>query len=113
MMKEHLYTDVIIVGGGLVGGTLACALAKAGLRSIVIDRLRIENQDNQKFDGRATAISQTTKKMLDVINIWPGLKGKNAPIFDIRVADGKSPFYLHFDHDDLSKDPLGYMVENR
>ena len=112
-MKKHLYTDVLIVGGGLVGSTLACALAKSGLRSIVIDKSRVGDQDNQKFDGRATAISQTTKKMLDVINIWSGLGGLTAPILDIRVADGKSPFFLHFDHSDLSSDPLGYMVENR
>ena len=113
MKKKQLYTDVLIVGGGLVGGSLACALAEAGLKSIVVDKSRIGDQDNREFDGRATAISQTTKKMLDVINIWSGLSGKSAPIFDIRVADGKSPFFLHFDHTDLTGDPLGYMVENR
>ena len=112
-MSEHLYTDVLIVGGSLIGGTLACTLATGGLKSIVIDKAFISEQDTQQFDGRATAIAYTGKNLLEAINIWPSLKNHAAPILDIRVADQNSKFFLHFDHTHLTGEPLGYMVENR
>ena len=89
-MEDHLSTDVLIVGGGLVGGTLGCALATGGLRSIVIDRENIEQQDSKIFDGRATAVSQTAMKMLQTIGVWTDLNGRASPILDIRVADSHS-----------------------
>ena len=112
-MGASLQTDVLIVGGGLVGGTLACALADGGLTSIVIDRSSSQHQNTLSFDGRATAIAQSANRMLTVIGIWSNLKGKVSPIYDIRVTDGNSRQYLHFDHSNLTEDALGYMIENR
>ena len=111
-MGENLRTDVLIVGGGLVGSTLASALAEGGLTSIVIDRSSPRNQNTRSFDGRATAVAQSTKRMLTVIGIWSNLKGKVSPIYDIRVTDGNSRHYLHFDHSNMTEDALGYMIEN-
>ena len=112
-MEGHLSTDVLIVGGGLVGGTLGCALATGGLRSIVIDRDNVEQQDSEIFDGRATAVSQTAMKMLQTIGVWTDLNGRASPILDIRVADGHSHLFLHFNHQDVSEEALGYMIENQ
>ena len=106
-MGASLQTDVLIVGGGLVGGTLACALADGGLTSIVIDRSSSQHQYTQSFDGRATAVAQSAKRMLTVIGIWSNLKGKVSPIYDIRVTDGNSHHYLHFDHSNMTEDALG------
>ena len=112
-MEDSFSTDVLIVGGGLVGGTLGCALAVGGLRSLVIDRAPIRRQGAEELDGRATAIAQTAKKMLVSLGIWSGLKDRITPILDIRVADNHSHLFLHFDHEDVSEEALGYMVENR
>ena len=51
--------------------------------------------------------------MLEAIGLAPLLDGKTQPINDIRVSDGGSPLFLHFDHRSVSNEPFGYMVENR
>ncbi len=106
-------TDVLIVGGGPVGGSLACALASAGISSVVVDRAPAEELLAPSFDGRATAVAQGPKKMLKQIGVWRTLGTNVTPIKDIRVADGQSRLFLHYDHEDVGEDALGYMVENR
>lgn len=104
--------DVLIVGGGLVGAALSMALARGGLEVTVIDRIDQRGQLDAGFDGRASAIAQASKRMLDQLGVWPCL-AELTPILDIRVADGDSRLFLHYDHTDIGDAPLGYMVENR
>jgi len=104
--------DVLIVGGGLVGAALVVALAQAGLEVIVVDRVDQLGQLDAGFDGRASAIAQAPKRMLDHLGIWEHL-AEATPILDIRVADGASKLFLHYDYTEIGEAPLGYMVENR
>jgi 2-octaprenyl-6-methoxyphenol hydroxylase len=107
------HADVAIVGGGLVGATLAAALASGGAEVCVIDRLTPTAQTDPVFDGRASAIALAPQRMLDAIGIWRHLAGHATPILDIRVADGESRLFLHYDHTEVGTDALGYMLENR
>ena len=109
---QVIRADLLIVGGGLVGAALAAALAKGGLRVIVIDQVDQRRQLDAAFDGRASAIAQAPKRMLDHLDVWQHLTAAT-PILDIRVADGASRLFLHYDHQDIGDAPLGYMVENR
>ncbi|NQV57178.1 MAG: 2-octaprenyl-6-methoxyphenyl hydroxylase [Rhodospirillales bacterium] len=104
--------DVLIVGGGLVGATQAIALGQAGLSVLVVDRLIARGQLDEGFDGRASAIAQAPKRMLERLGVWQHLT-EATPILDIRVADGDSLLFLHYDHQEIGDQPLGYMVENR
>ncbi|MEE2761744.1 MAG: FAD-dependent oxidoreductase, partial [Pseudomonadota bacterium] len=104
--------DVLIVGGGLVGAALSIALARGGLEVTVIDRVDQRGQLDAGFDGRASAIAQAPKRMLNHLGVWPCV-AEMTPILDIRVADGHSRLFLHYDHTDIGDAPLGYMVENR
>jgi 2-octaprenyl-6-methoxyphenol hydroxylase len=104
--------DVLIVGGGLVGAALVVALAQAGLEVIVVDRVDQRGQLDAGFDGRASAIAQAPKRMLDHLGIWEHL-AEATLILDIRVADGASKLFLHYDYTEIGEAPLGYMVENR
>jgi 2-octaprenyl-6-methoxyphenol hydroxylase len=105
--------DVLIVGGGLVGGALALGLAKHGVRTTVIDRLPPRAGISPTFDGRASAIAASGQKLLDGVGLWARLAAKAEPICDIRVSDNTSLLFLHYDHKDLGEGPLGYMLENR
>ena len=108
-----LEAEVLIVGGGLVGSTLAIALAQAGVDVVVIDTQDPRAGLDAGFDGRASAIALATKRMLDSLGVWPLLEAAPAPIKDIRVSEGESLMFLHYDHREVGDEPFGYMVENR
>jgi 2-octaprenyl-6-methoxyphenol hydroxylase len=106
--------DVLIVGGGFVGLTLAAALSRAGIASAVIEE-RAAGRAAAK-DGRTSAIAYGSAQVLRGLGIWPRLEPVAEPILEIRVSDGTAPFFLHYDHRELkgrlADAPLGYMVEN-
>ncbi|MDH5489670.1 MAG: UbiH/UbiF/VisC/COQ6 family ubiquinone biosynthesis hydroxylase, partial [Rhodospirillaceae bacterium] len=55
----------------------------------------------------------SSQKVLSSVGIWDEIENETAPINDIRVADGHSPLFLHYDHTEIGGEPFGYMVENR
>jgi 2-octaprenyl-6-methoxyphenol hydroxylase len=104
--------DVIILGGGLVGLTLAIALDRHGLSSIVVDPADPAIVAAPTYDGRATAIASASWRMLETIGVGERLEDEGCPIRTIRVSDGLAPGGLVFDPAD-EDDPLGMMFENR
>jgi len=106
-------TDILIAGGGLVGGTLGCALAMGGFSVVIIDQQEPREGLDSAFDGRASAIALSSKHVLERLGLWDLMAAQTQPIRDIRVTDGDSPLFLHYDHDDIGAEAFGYMVENR
>lgn len=104
--------DVIILGGGLVGLSLAAALDSSGLSSIVIDPADPEARKTQDFDGRTSAVSSSSRRMFDTIGISDHFPEAGCPIRRIEVADGLKPGGLVFDPGE-EEEPLGFMHENR
>jgi 2-octaprenyl-6-methoxyphenol hydroxylase len=103
--------DVIIFGGGLVGLALASALDSSGLSAIVVDPADPTPRADAGFDGRTSAVSSSSMRMLGTIGVADHLAEAGCPIRRIAVADGLKPGGLHFDPDD--GEPLGFMHENR
>ncbi|WP_419809338.1 UbiH/UbiF/VisC/COQ6 family ubiquinone biosynthesis hydroxylase [Sphingomonas sp.] len=104
--------DVIILGGGLVGATLALALAKHGLTATVVDPADPAVTLAPGFDGRASAVASASGRMLDAIGLGDKLAGLGCPIGAIRVSDGLRPGALDF-VPDAQDGALGVMYENR
>ncbi|MGB0934879.1 MAG: UbiH/UbiF/VisC/COQ6 family ubiquinone biosynthesis hydroxylase [Alphaproteobacteria bacterium] len=100
--------DTIIVGGGPVGGSLAIALAKAGLQVAVVERV---NEIPKGSEGRALAISHGSHNVFRGIDLWQHVEDHAQPIHDIRVTDGDAPWYIHYDPESIGNHPLGYMIE--
>ena len=105
-------SDVIILGGGLVGLALAAALDSSGLTSIIIDPADPEARKDAKFDGRTSALSSSSRRMFDTIGISDHFPVQGCPIRRIEVADGLQPGGLAFDPGE-DDEPLGWMNENR
>jgi 2-octaprenyl-6-methoxyphenol hydroxylase len=103
--------DVIIFGGGLVGLALASALDSSGLSTILVDPADPSQRRDAAFDGRTSAVSSSSMRMLQAIGVADHLAEPGCPIWRIAVADGLEPGGLHFDPED--EEPLGFMHENR
>ena len=106
------HSDVIILGGGLAGMTLALALDAHGIGCAVVDPADPEKTTAPGFDGRVSAISSSSHRLLQAIGLGPHLEGKGCPIRKIWVSDGLSPGTLDFETSE-NDDPLGIMFENR
>lgn len=104
--------DVLIVGGGMVGTTLAVALASADVPVAIIDRDTPAQIAQPTRDGRASAIASGSQAVLDVLGVWPRVAADAQPILQVRVSDTDSLLFLHYDHRDLGDKPLGAIVEN-
>jgi 2-octaprenyl-6-methoxyphenol hydroxylase len=110
--------DILIVGGGLNGPSLALACAQAGLSSIVLDALPEATRIEQGFDGRAYALALASVRMLGALGVWDGVADNAQPMLEIKASDGRAgegaaPFFLHFDHAEIEEGPMGHMLEDR
>ncbi len=103
------HPEILILGGGLVGLTLALALDKHGISTIVVDPADPAKTLSGTFDGRASAIASASWRMLEAIGIADQLRPHGCPIRRIEVRDGLSKNALDFTPTD---DALGTMVEN-
>ena len=108
--KRH---DILVVGGGIVGLTFAITAARHGFDVCMVDREDPAAMLDTPFDGRASAIAHASFQLLSACGAWAEMSFQAQPIEDIRVSDGDSRLFLHFDHRDLGDVPFGYMVENR
>ena len=70
MAFGNLEVDVLIAGGGLVGGSLAVGLVEGGLTVAVVDNLSQKDVVDAGFDGRAAAIAISSKKALNSLGLW-------------------------------------------
>lgn len=117
-LKADIDVDVLVVGAGIVGLTLAVALSGKGLLVAVVDRVTPEVQKRGRYDGRASAIALGSWRVFEAIGVAERLRRDTQSILDIRVADGRVsqgilPLFLHFDHREIGEGPFGYMIENR
>jgi 2-octaprenyl-6-methoxyphenol hydroxylase len=110
--KSIKRVELAVVGGGVAGTSLAIACAQTGIDVALIDRIDPQAMLQAGFDSRTTALSFGTRRVMAGIGVWDDLAGAAQPILEIRVADGASPFFLHYDHQALGDDPLGFIVEN-
>jgi 2-octaprenyl-6-methoxyphenol hydroxylase len=104
--------ETIIIGAGLVGMVMACSLAKNGVSVIVIESGDLKKINARESDGRTSAISFGSSQIFNEIGIWQKLKEHGGEILDIRVTDGASPLFLHYDHKLVGDNPMGHIIEN-
>lgn len=113
MKKQANKADILIVGGGLVGLALAIGLAQSGMQVAVIEKDDVRSQVMPDFDGRVSAISLGSERVLTAIGAWQYMLPHAQPILDIRVADGDSTSHVHYNYLEAGEEPMGHMVENR
>jgi 2-octaprenyl-6-methoxyphenol hydroxylase len=105
--------DVAIVGGGLVGASLAAALRDTGLRIAVIEPFAPDSAAQPSFDERTTALGNASRRVLGALGLWSQLETVAAPITGIHVSDAGRFGFARLEAREFDQDALGYVVPNR
>lgn len=112
-----MQADLIIVGAGMVGSTLALALQDAGLTIKLIDSGSLEVQPlalSAPFEPRVSALSAASQRILERVGAWSGITQRRAsPYTDMHVWDGSGTGQIHFSAASVHAEVLGHIVENR
>ncbi len=111
-MSKDISTDVVVVGAGLTGVTMAIALAQKNIDVTIIETADIKKLQSKESDGRTCAISHGSSKIFEELELWQDLYKNAGPILDIRVVDSESPLFVHYDHKMVGEDPMGFIIEN-
>lgn len=108
--------DVIIVGGGPVGLTLALALTQSarGIRVALVDRRPL----SVPRDNRASAIAAGVRRVFEALGVWPDMLAQAQPIHSMRITDSgegdiSRPLFLTFDGDVAPGEAFAHMVPNK
>jgi 2-octaprenyl-6-methoxyphenol hydroxylase len=105
--------DIVIAGGGMIGTSLALALAPLGLRVAVVEAVARQGDAQPSFDDRSTALSRSTQRMFEAMRLWPDIVAASTPIRGIHVSDQGRFGFSHIDAEEQGVDALGYVVINR
>jgi len=105
--------DVLIAGGGMIGTSLAIALAPLGLRVGIIEAIARTASGQPSFDERSTALSRSSQRMFGALGLWEAIEAASTPIRHIHVSDRGRFGFSHIDAEEQGVEALGYVVINR
>ncbi len=118
---EVVRTDVAIVGGGLVGATLALALSQAPVNVLVLEGQSLAGNapagpahDVNDVEPRVSAITEASRRLLTELGVWDHLPANRTEAYrQMVVWDGEGNGEIVFHADDLQVPQLGHIIENR
>jgi len=109
---SHDY-DIVIIGAGMVGASLACALAPSGLRVAIIESVTLSNTKQPSYDDRGITLSPSSKRILEYIGVWQQVQSTTTPIKKIHVSEQGRFGFTHLDASETGNAELGHVVVAR
>ncbi len=105
--------DIIVIGAGPAGLSFAREMADTGLNILLIEKQSKENLANPAYDGREIALTHLSHRIMKDLGIWDLIPENDiALIKSAKVLNGNSPYALSFDHKEVGKENLGFMISN-
>jgi len=115
MSRGYEKVDLIIVGGGMVGLMLACALKDSGLHIVIVERAEPDVRQSLGRDCRVSAIVLGNVRILQGMGVWEHIRDAG-PMRAMRIWDDQHLGGIRFDAGELGPEvgaeALGYLVEN-
>jgi 2-octaprenyl-6-methoxyphenol hydroxylase len=108
-----VHCDVAIAGGGLVGASLALALAPLGLKVALVEAVAPGGGDHPSFDERTTALANGSARIFRSLGIWRHMEREATPIRRIHVSDQGRFGVARIDAAEQGLEALGYVLPNR
>ena len=109
-----MYYDIIIIGSGPVGLSLAKALSSLDLTICIIDQQTEALLSSPPDDGREVAITHLSKKILIELGSWDLIDDESISLIkEAKVLNGLSPYSLHFSHQETDQETLGHLIPNQ
>jgi len=105
--------DIAIIGGGLVGASLACALAPLGIRMALLEAVPLKAASQPSYDDRTLALSASSCKILQGLGTWPALSANATAIREIQVREFQRPGRVIMKPAELGLEHFGHVVEAR
>jgi 2-octaprenyl-6-methoxyphenol hydroxylase len=105
--------DVAIVGGGMVGASLALALAGTRLRITLIEAVAAGSDSQPSFDARSTALGNGARQILSTLGVWEQIAPHAAPIREIHISDAGHFGFARLNAAQHDLAALGYTIGNR
>ena len=105
--------DIVIIGAGPTGIAFACGFADSNIKIAIIDKLPNAVISNPKIDGREIALTHQSVEILKKLNVWQLFSKKFVSVIkEARILDGDSRYFLNFNHQEIQKENLGYLIPN-
>ncbi|MCU7798336.1 MAG: 2-octaprenyl-6-methoxyphenyl hydroxylase [Candidatus Thiodiazotropha sp. (ex Myrtea spinifera)] len=105
--------DLLIIGGGMVGASLARAVSGQGLRIGIVEAFSLASNVQPSFDDRVIALSWGSRKILQAIGMWGEMAKSAEPIHRIHISDRGHFGFTHLDRHEEGVDALGYVATAR
>ncbi|MGB5605299.1 MAG: UbiH/UbiF/VisC/COQ6 family ubiquinone biosynthesis hydroxylase [Gammaproteobacteria bacterium] len=107
--------DVIVIGGGIVGATAACALGREGLTVALVEaRAPGTAADESPRDARMYAVTRASERIFTALGVWDAIAAQGISEFrEMEVWDAGGAGRIHFDAAELGEPYLGCIIEPR
>ncbi len=112
-MSETNDYDLLIIGGGMVGASLACALSDSGLRIAIVEAVPLADVHQPSYDDRSIALAYGTRCIFSALGLWDALRDAVTPIRNIHISDRGHFGITRMAAAEYGLEALGYVVENR
>ncbi len=105
--------DIAVIGGGMVGASLAVALAAAGRRIVLIEGVSPDAGAHQSFDERTTALGNASRRILEALGVWGAVADHCGTIRAIHVSDAGRLAFARLVAHEQGIEAFGFVVPNR
>ena len=104
--------DILIVGGGMVGSLLACALGGADFKVAVLERTPPTLPSEGDFTMRVSAVTLASAAIFQAVGAWAAMQARACPVREMRIVDATGSGSIHFDAAEIGEPCLAYIIEN-